>query len=86
MLELGQVVATPGVIESISQEDINEALDKHRLGNWGNVCDEDWETNNEALNDDGRVLSSYTSKEGNEFWILSEGDRSSTTVLLPSEY
>lgn len=86
MLILGEVYVTPGVIENVSKEDINKALDRHKKGDWGDVCQEDWELNNEALEMGYRILSSYTSSNGIKFWIITEADRSTTTILLPEEY
>jgi hypothetical protein len=50
------------------------------------LCKEDFESNNQALQDRGRLLSAYTSQDGTKFWIITEADRSATTFLLPSEY
>lgn len=83
---LGQVVATPGVMEVTSEDDRISALTRHINGDWGEVCGEDWESNNEALVRGYRLLSSYTSAGGVKFWIITEHDRSVSTFLLPSEY
>jgi hypothetical protein len=62
------------------------ALGRHVTGDWGNVCSEDAEANDAAVGERARLLSSYTSDEGVRFWIITEADRSLTTVLLPEEY
>ena len=55
-------------------------------GDWGDVCKEDWAENDEALKHERRLLSSYRTKHGVRFWIITEWDRSVTTILLPLEY
>jgi hypothetical protein len=86
MLILGEVYATPGVLTQISKSEIAFALARHENCDWGDVCKEDWELNNEALEMGYRILSSYTSSNGIKFWIITEADRSTTTILLPEEY
>lgn len=83
---LGQVVATPGVMEATSENDRISALTRHHNGDWGEVCDDDWGSNDEALEQGFRLLSVYTSANGCTFWILTEHDRSVTTFLLPEDY
>ena len=62
------------------------ALSRHASGDWGEVCEEDWQSNDEALELGTRLLSSYISRSGEKFWIITEHDRSATTILLPLEY
>lgn len=83
---LGQIVATPGALEALSAADIQQALGRHAAGDWGDVCAEDAKANNRALVEGTRLLSSYQSASGTKFWIITEADRSATTVLLPDEY
>lgn len=88
---LGQLVATRGVHESdITTLAIFEVLDRHVNGDWGDLCDEDKESNDSALINDERLVSSYilSEKEGYEgkVYVITEWDRSATTVLFPSEY
>jgi hypothetical protein len=83
---LGQVVATPGVLETISELDRISALVRHRNGDWGEICIEDRQSNDEALESAERLISSYTSTAGVKFWVITEHDRSITTILLPEEY
>jgi hypothetical protein len=82
---LGQTVATPGAIEAFDPEFFNACLTRHLSGDWGEVCDEDKAANDAALKGEGRLLSAY-SKDGAKLWIITEWDRSVTTLLLPSEY
>lgn len=87
LFSLGQVVATPDVVRAIPKKELTNALfAKHALGDWGNVCDEDKKENNYSLNRELRLFSSYKSKNDIEFWIITEADRSATTILLPEEY
>ena len=83
---LGQVVATPGALEGIPQEEVIAALRRHHHGDWGELCPEDREENDRSLLDGGRLFSAYASQAGTRFWIITEADRSVTTVLLPDEY
>lgn len=87
-LNLGQVVATPGAIEALKAATTNPLilLIRHASGDWGTVCDEDWEANDDAVKRGYRVLSSYELSTGEKIWIITEADRSVTTLLLPSEY
>jgi hypothetical protein len=62
------------------------ALAKHASGIWGDVCPEDWQENEKALDHEFRLLSAYTTKTGTKFWIITEADRSVTTVLMPDDY
>ncbi|QDU05950.1 hypothetical protein V6x_56940 [Gimesia chilikensis] len=85
---LGKVVATPGVLEALenTNQPPNEFLDRHVSGDWGDLCEEDQEANELALKNGDRILSVYYLKDNTKIWIISEMDRSTTTLLLPSEY
>jgi hypothetical protein len=85
-LILGQVVATRGAIAVVGQQDIMEALARHVQGDWGEVSPEDWQENDISVANGYRVLSAYRTTSGTKFWIITEADRSATTVLLPDEY
>lgn len=87
-IDLGQIVATPGALKAINSADISDSLMKHKNGDWGVLSAEDKKANDEAANPatQERILSSYVDKFGNKFWIITEWDRSFTTVLLPEEY
>ena len=82
----GAVAATPGVLASVSSHEIDAALQRHFIGDWGDLTQGDRLINEGALRDGGRLLSSDRSQDGVKFWIITEADRSSTTVLLPEEY
>jgi hypothetical protein len=83
---LGQVVATPNAIETIPNEEILSALMRHVQGDWGELDSEDRNSNDRALTHGGRLFSAYWSIQKNKFWIITEADRSSTTILLPEDY
>jgi hypothetical protein len=83
---LGQLFATPGVLAEVSPTDISAALARHSMGDWGELSQEDIDENNRALKEGSRLLSAYRSTTRVRFWIITEWDRSVTTVLLPSEY
>jgi hypothetical protein len=83
---LGQVVATTHALADLSFANIHAALARHRAGDWGEVCPEDRAANEEALVSGGRLLSVYRAENGTKFWIITEADRSATTVLLPEDY
>jgi hypothetical protein len=83
---LGQLVATPNALARITRDDIMAALRRHLSGDWGDVCAEDKQTNDRAIMEGTWILSSYQAANGTRFWIITEGDRSVTTVLLPEDY
>ena len=83
---LGQSVITPGAIAFLTNVDAVTALARHAEGDWGDVCHDDWRANDEALARGARLLSAYHTCAGVKFWIITEADRSVTTVLLPEEY
>jgi hypothetical protein len=83
---LGQLVATPGVLEIVTHDEMMTALSRHLRGDWGDLDAEDKQANDDALKHGSRLLSAYHTAERTKFWIITEWDRSVTTVLLPSEY
>lgn len=85
---LGQIVATPGVLEVLDQTAVNawDLLRRHQGGDWGNVPPEDAEENVRSVANGWRILSSYPVSEDHRIWIITEADRSVTTLLLPDEY
>ena len=82
----GRIVATPDALEAVPRMYINAALTRHLNGDWGNVSPADKRENDRALRQGERLLSSYHTPGGIKFWIITEADRSATTILLPSEY
>ena len=85
---LGSVVVTPGALEAMQEsgQTPDFFLDRHVSGDWGQVDAEDWQLNDQALLDGTRILSAYTTLKGRKLWIITEWDRSSTTILLPEDY
>ena len=83
---LGQTVMTSNALEQLTQDDVLRALNRHAAGDWGDVCDDDRQANNRALTEGTRLLSVYHSATGVKFWIITEADRSVTTLLLPEDY
>jgi len=88
LFSLGAVVATPGALEALERAgDLPEQfLGRHERGDWGDVCEEDWAENDFSVSRHLRIFSSYTLSDGTKLWIITEADRSATTLLLPSEY
>jgi hypothetical protein len=84
--KLGQIVATPAVLEKVPKIEIEFCLTRHAQGNWGYLSEEDREANEEAVKDGDKILSAYRSSAGIRFWIITEADRSVTTILLPGDY
>ena len=83
LFPLGQIVATPGAMAL--EVDFIPYLALHQRGSWGDVCQEDWQENDLSVKEGFRILSAYETGNG-RIWIITEHDRSCTTVLLPEEY
>jgi predicted transcriptional regulator len=84
--DLGRLSCTQGALLALNQGDMFAALTRHMSGDWGEVDEEDWEANDRALETNARLLSAYIDRHGKKFWIITQADRSSTTILLPEEY
>lgn len=83
---LGQTVATPAALGVLTPPDMVAGLRRHTAGDWGDVDAHDRAANDDALTTGGRLLSVYRSANGTTFWVITEADRSVTTVLLPEDY
>jgi hypothetical protein len=85
---LGQVVATPGALEALeaANEEPLPYLRRHAHGDWGELEPYDVTENERSLINNLRLLSAYTLTDGTRIWIITEADRSVTTMLLPEEY
>jgi hypothetical protein len=83
---LGHLVATRNALEVIPRPEIESAIKRHAIRDWGELGEEDRSANDQALVDGTRILFSYRTLAGIHFWIITEADRSATTVLLPSDY
>jgi hypothetical protein len=92
-LDLGQIVATPGVLEAMAKtgEAPIDFLSRHQIGDWGSLDREDLAANEASLKDGSRIFSAYLLKDGTKIYVITEaqgdnGKRESTCVLLPEEY
>lgn len=87
LFKMGRLVATQGAINFCDQHLISmiSLVRRHLRGDWGDLCDDDKKANDQALLHGSRILSAYVFTQG-KVWIITECDRSATTVLLPSEY
>jgi hypothetical protein len=83
---LGQLNATANAVAQIPHEDIAHALSRHLQGDWGEMDLDDLRANENALLHGGRLFSAYTTARTVRFWIITEADRSYTTILLPEDY
>jgi hypothetical protein len=86
--ELGQLAATPGALAALEEsgEEPGTFIARHAAGDWGDLSEEDRNENEFSLLHGFRLLSSYRLRGGVKLWIITEADRSSTTILLPDEY
>jgi len=89
--KLGQLVWTQGINELIARDTkfakfVMGSIGRHAFGDWGDLCEEDKRENEYSLGKYLRLLSSYKSDDGMKIWIITEADRSVTTILLPDEY
>lgn len=85
---LGRILATPGALEAMEEAGETPAsfLERHLRGDWGELDAEDTRENEFSLANGFRLLSSYRLSNGTKIWVITEADRSCTTLLLPSEY
>ena len=95
LFRLGQILATPGALatlERLGVDPLSLVLGRHVLGDYGDLCEEDKELNRHSLTNGMRIFSSYKlTKPGDDtttetVWVITESDRTSTTILMPSEY
>ena len=88
LFPLGRIVATPGALDALARanQSPQEFLNRHVTGDWGELGDEDKAENNYSLKHGFRILSSYKTTAGEKLWLITESDRSLTTLLQPEEY
>lgn len=86
--QLGELLSTPGAIAAATAagDNLSTYLARHAAGDWGTVGAADAKANDRALKEGSRLLSAYLLKDGTKIWIVTEADRTATTVLLPDEY
>jgi len=82
---LGQVAITGNASLRLLTEEVMTALSRHASGDWGDLCPEDTLANDQALIDGDRLFSAY-GQGADRFWVITEANRSVTTVLLPTDY
>lgn len=82
----GILTATANASRTVPPGDVLAALARHLNGDWGDVGPSDWQANDRAVIEDSRIFSVYRTEAGVKFWVITEADRSSTTVLLPEDY
>ena len=87
-LPLGRLVSTPCALDALAKagQSAAEFIERHRKGDWGDLVPADCEANDRAVIDGDRILSAYSLKDQTKIWIITESDRSVTTLLLPDEY
>lgn len=88
LFALGRLVSTPSatqVMETLGLSPFT-LLRRHVSGDWGDLCEDDKHYNDEALTDNTRLLSAYQITEAVKIWVITEADRSVTTLLLPEDY
>ena len=88
LFELGQIVGTPGALQALDEAEKHpaELLVRHMVGDWGDLEEEDKEENERSVEQGFRILSAYQLETGVKVWVITEWDRSVTTLLLPSDY
>lgn len=84
--DLGLVVMTRTAADTFSRREMLTCLARHSRCDWGDLCASDKKSNDLAVEFGDRILSSYILDNGRKMWIITEADRSSTTILLPSDY
>jgi hypothetical protein len=87
LFPLGAVVATPGALRALTVAGVGWTLvARHVRGDWGTVSPDDARENELSVREGFRIVSSYTLPTDTRIWVITEGDRSATTLLLPGEY
>jgi len=88
LFTLGHVVATLGALKALSEHEVlpTNLIHRHVTGDWGDLCKEDKEQNVTGIVHGLRIFSSYQISTDTKIWIITEADRSSTTLLMPGEY
>lgn len=82
----GQLCATPAALDKVGRAGLIWLLERHLSGDWGDTCESDARTNEEALRSGNRIISWYQVSKELRIMIITEADRSATTILLPEEY
>jgi len=88
LFRLGRLCATNGAVRTLTRAaaDPIEYVARHLAGDWGDVDAADAAANDRAVQVGERIISAYQLDDGSKIWIITEADRSATTILLPSDY
>ena len=88
LFPLGQIVATPGALELLSRHSLSpmKFIERHATGDWGCICPEDALENERSVNNGYRILSAYEIAGKHRIWVITEWNRSVTTLLRPEDY
>ena len=88
LFRLGQIVATPGALQALERagEAPQKFLERHVRGDWGDLDEEDRQENALSVEHNFRLLSAYQTAAGEKLWVITEANRTLTTILLPSDY
>lgn len=89
--KLGRIIWTRGINDLVARNSvfvkfIMDSLKRHAIGEWGNLCSDDKKENEVAIEEGNRILSAYEADDQPKIWIITEADRSATTILFPDEY
>jgi len=85
-VNLGQTIITANALSVLNPIDVQHALDRHACGDWGELCESDRNQNELGLKNGLRLFSVYRDRNNHRFYVITEHDRSVTTVLMPSDY
>jgi hypothetical protein len=88
LFPLGRLVATPRALNALDEADetIETLLARHSTEDWGDLCSDDKKENDFSVVNGSRLLSAYKLRNATKLWVITEADRSATTILLPEEY
>lgn len=84
--ELGRLLITPAAQAALPPNEVQQSLNRHVAGDWGDLDTADQEENELSLREGFRLFSKYRAGNGIVFYIITEADRSATTILLPEDY
>jgi hypothetical protein len=92
--DLGPIISTPGALDALQRNAMSglELLARHARGEWGELCDEDKQANDSAIQTGARIMSAYTLPDGTKIWLITDAEiddqhhRQSSVFLLPTEY
>lgn len=88
LFPLGRLLTTPGALDALIEAGQSPLvfITRHVAGDWGDLCEEDRRENDFSVDKELRIFSAYHTARGVKLWVITEADRSATTILLPSEY